>query len=162
MMSFRIGLWGTVGLLLGTIFLTDCAHDSYQERAHLIKDHTETFYTHLKANRVEAAIRENERIEAMASEMAQTVRRRATQQGTTQVQGEFALMKTANEAAAMNWLALGQYFAVKKQYARSRATYQRILDTYPNPTDRNYREQASRAMEDLNILNPPNENVTQP
>lgn len=162
MISVRIGLRGTVGLLLGTMFLTACAHDSYQERANLIKNHTEKFYTHLKANQVEAAIRENERIEAMASEMAQTVRRRAAQQGTTQVQREFALMKTANEAAAMNWLALGQYFAVKKQYARSRATYQRILDTYPNPTDQNYREQAARAMEDLNILNPPNENVTQP
>lgn len=162
MISVRIGLRGTVGLLLGTMFLTACAHDSYQERANLIKNHTERFYTHLKANRVEAAIRENERIDAMASEMAQTVRRRAAQQGTTQVQREFALMKTANEAAAMNWLALGQYFAVKKQYTQSRATYQRILDTYPNPTDQKYREQAARAMEDLNILNPPNENVTQP
>lgn len=162
MKSFRIGLWGIVGLLLGPMFFTACAHDTYQERANLIKDHAESFYTHLKANQVEAAIRENERIEAMASEMAQSVRRVAAQHGTTHVQREFALMKTANETAAMNWLALGQYFAVKKQYGQSHTTYQRILNTYTNPTDRSFREQASRAIEDLNILNPPTENVTKP
>ena len=87
--------------------LTACAHDTYQQRADVIKDHTEAFYTHLKANRVEAAIRENEQIEAMASDMGRTVRKRASLQGATPVEREFALMKTAKEAAATNWLALG-------------------------------------------------------
>jgi len=141
-------------LLLGGLWLVHCAHDTYQERADQVKQHSEAFYSHLKANRVEAAIRENEQIEAMAGRMGDTVKKRAVQQGTSSVEREFALMKTANEAAAANWLALGQYFAIKKQYPRARATYQRVVDTYTNPTDRPYREQAARALKDLDILNP--------
>lgn len=144
------------------LLLTACAHDAYQQRADLIKDHTEAFYTHLKANRVESAVRENEQIEAMASDMGRTVRKRASLQGATPVEREFALMKTAQEAAASNWLALGQYFAIKKQYAQARATYQRILNTYDHQTDRPYREQAARALEDLNILDPPSASATHP
>src|SRR5215210_7991339 len=92
-----------------------CAHDTYQQRADVVKDHVEAFYTNLKANRVEAAVHENEQIEAMADQMAETVRKRAQRQGTTQVEREFALMKTTRETAAQNWIALGQYFAIKKQ-----------------------------------------------
>ena len=148
-------LWSGVLLLISSLLLIHCAHDTYQERANLIKGHTEAFYTHLKANRVESAIRENEQIETMASEMGQTVRKRAALHGMTPVEREFALMKTANETAATNWLALGQYFAIKKQYPQARATYQRVVNTYTNPTDRTYRDQAARALQDLDILNPP-------
>ena len=154
----RFTLWAPV--LLGSFLFVHCAHDIYQERANAVKNHTEAFYTHLKANRVESAVRENEQIEAMAAEMAQTVRKRAGQQGSTGVEREFALMKTTNEAAAANWLALGQYFAIKKQYAQAKATYQRVINTYTNPTERSYREQAARALEDLNILNPPTTSST--
>ena len=149
-------------IAVSALLLSSCAHDTYQQRADLVKEHSEAFYTNLKANRVEAAIRENEQIEAMASEMGQTVKKRASQQGTTTVEREFALMKTAREAAATNWLALGQYFAIKKQYAQARATYQRVLNTYNDSTDRQYREQAALALEDLNILNPSTTSVTNP
>ena len=131
-----------------------CAHDTYQERADLIKNHSDAFYDSLKANRVESAIRNNEQIEAMANQMGDTVKKRAGQQGTTAVEQEFALMKTANEAAATNWLVLGQYFTIKRQYPQARATYRRVIDTYTNPTDRPYREQALRALKDLDMLNP--------
>ena len=144
------------------LLLAACAHDTYQQRADVIKDHTEAFYTHLKANRVESAVHENEQIEAMASDMGRSVRKRASLQGATPVEQEFALMKTAKEAAATNWLALGQYFAIKKQYPQARATYQRILNTYDQQTDRPYREQAARAIEDLNILDPPSASATHP
>ena len=107
--------WSKGLILVSGLFLVSCAHDTYQQRADLVKDHSEAFYTHLKANRVESAIRENEQIEALANEMGETVRKRASPHGTTPVEREFALMKTANEAAAANWLALGQYFAIKKQ-----------------------------------------------
>jgi hypothetical protein len=139
-----------------------CAHDTYLERADLIKNHSDAFYDSLKANRVESAIRSNEQIEAMASQMGDTVRKRAGEQGTTAVEREFALMKTANEAAAANWLALGQYFAIKRQYPQARATYRRVIDTYTNPTDRPYREQALRALKDLDMLNPPTTTTTNP
>jgi hypothetical protein len=154
--------WCSGLMLASSLFLGACAHDTYQQRADVIKDHSEAFYTHLKANRVESAIRENEQIEAMASEMGRTVRKRASLQGAASVEREFALMKTAHEAAASNWLALGQYFAIKKQYAQARGTYQRILNTYNDPTDQPYREQAARALEDLNILNPPSASATHP
>src|SRR5262245_21598877 len=148
-------LWHKIAFtLFACLGLTHCVHDTYQQRADLIKEHSEAFYSHLKANRVEAAIRENEMIEAMAGQMGDTVKKTAARQGTSSVEREFALMKTANEAAATNWLALGQYFAIKKQYPQARATYQRVVDTYTNPTDRPYREQAMRALKDLDILNP--------
>jgi hypothetical protein len=66
------------------LILASCAHDTYQARANLIKDHADAFYDNLKANRVE-----------------------------------------------------------------------RVIDTYTNPTDRPYREQALRALKDLDMLNPP-------
>ena len=154
--------YGSVVAMTAGLFLASCAHDTYKERADLVKDHAESFYSHLKANRVESAIRENEQIEAMASQMGETVKKRAAQQGTTPVEREFALMKTANEAAATNWLALGQYFAIKKQYPQARATYRRVIDTYTNPTERSYREQAQRALQDIDILNPPTAATTNP
>ena len=149
-------------MLGASLFVPACAHDTYQQRADVIKQHSEAFYTHLKANRVESAVRENEQIEAMAGEMGRTVKKRASLQGTASVEREFALMKTAHEAAASNWLALGQYFAIKKQYAQARATYQRILNTYNDSTDRAYRERAALALEDLNILDPPSASATSP
>jgi len=151
-----------IALVACGLIVASCAHDIYQERANLIKNHADAFYDNLKANRVESAVRDNEQIEAMASQMGDTVKSRASQQGTTSVEREFALMKTANEAAATNWLALGQYFAIKRQYAQARATYQRVVDSYTNPTDRPYREQALRALKDLAILNPSTSPTTNP
>jgi hypothetical protein len=139
-----------------------CAHDTYQERANQIKSHADSFYDSLKTNRVESAIRDNEQIEAMASQMGDTVRKRAGQQGTTSVEREFALMNTANEAAATNWLALAQYFTIKRQYPQARSTYRRVIDTYTNPTDKPYREQALRALRDLDMLHPPTTTSTNP
>src|SRR4026207_1513151 len=144
----QFALYRSLLLIASCLIGSACAHDTYQERANLIKNHSDAFYDSLKANRVESAIRDNEQIEAMASQMGDTVRKRAGQQGTTSVEREFALMKTANEAAATNWLVLGQYFTIKRQYPQARATYRRVIDTYTNPSDRPYREQALRALRD--------------
>lgn len=142
------------------LIASGCAHDPYQQRADAIKTHVENFYTHLKANRVDAAIHENQQIEALADQMADSVRKGARLQGTSQVEREFALMKTARETAAQNWIALGQYFAIKQQRDKARASYQRVVDTYTNPTERAYREQASRALKDLDIVSPATSSVT--
>lgn len=150
----RFTLYRSMLLVACCLIGAGCAHDTYQERADLIKNRSDAFYDSLKANRVESAIRNNEQIEAMANQMGDTVKKRASQQGTTAVEQEFALMKTANEAAATNWLVLGQYFTIKRQYPQARATYRRVIDTYTNPTDRPYREQAMRALKDLDMLNP--------
>lgn len=142
------------GLIGAAAIAAGCVHDTYEQRAAAVKDHVDAFYAHLKANRVEAAVHENEQIEVMADRMAETVRKRAQVQGTSQAEREFALMKTARETAAQNWIALGQYFAIKKQPDRARATYRRVVDTYTNPTEQIYRDQAARALKDLDILAP--------
>lgn len=139
-------------LALLVLITSSCAHDTHKQRADVIKDHVEDFYAHLKANRVGAAVHENQQIEVMADQMAETVRKRAQLQGTSQVKREFALMKTARETAAQNWIALGQYFAIKQQTDKARASYQRVVDTYTNPAERTYREQAARALKDLDIV----------
>ena len=158
----RFSAYRSLVLVACFLIVASCVHDTYQERANVIKNHADAFYDNLKANRVESAIRENEQIEVMASQMGDTVRKRASQQSTAQVEREFALMKTANEAAATNWLALGQYFTIKRQYPQARATYRRVIDTYTNPTDRPYREQALRALKDLDMINPPTATTPNP
>jgi hypothetical protein len=159
--STRPFFYRTTGAIsLFVLLLSGCAADTYQRRADVMKDHVETFYTHLKANRVAAAVHENEQIEAMADQMADTVRKQGQLQGTSQVEREFALMKTARGTAAQNWIALGQYFAIKQQPEKARASYQRVVDTYTDPTERTYREQATRALSDLEILSGPSPNST--
>lgn len=159
--SVRHFPYRAAGVILLFVFLqTSCAPDPYQRRADVMKDHVENFYTHLKANRVQAAVHENEQIEGMADQMADTVRKQGRLQGTSQVGREFALMKIARETAAQNWIALGQYFAIKQQPDRARATYQRVVDTYTNPTEQAYREQAARALKDLEIVSGPSSDST--
>lgn len=157
MMRISRSLAQTTVPSLAILFLLvfGCTHDTYQQRANIVKDHVEAFYAHLKVNRVEAAVHENEQIEAMAAIMAETVRTQAQVKGISHVQREFALMQTVNEAAVQNWLALGQYFSIKKQYPQARATYQRILDTNTKPMDPSYQDQALRALKDLDIVAPP-------
>ena len=142
----------TCVIALFLLIVSGCAQDPYERRADIIKTHVEDFYGHLKANRVGAAVHENERIEVMADHMAETVLKRGQGQGTTQVEREFALMKIARETAAQNWIALGQYFAIRQQPEKARASYQRVIDTYTDPTERVYREQAARALNDLEIV----------
>lgn len=159
--SIRHFFCRTVGVIsLCVLLLSGCAQDPYQRRADIMKDHVENFYTHLKANRVGAAVHENEQIEAMADQMADTVRKQGQSRGTSQVGREFALMQTARGTAAQNWIALGQYLAIKQQPERARATYQRVIDTYTEPTERTYREQAARALKDLEILSDPSPSST--
>jgi hypothetical protein len=141
-------------LLVAAFLLASCSHDIHEQRAGTVKDHVEAFYDHLTHDRVAAAIRENEEIEAMAGRMGDTINRRVNQPGMNQVDREYMDLRTASETAAQNWLALGQYLSIKKQYGQARATYQRVLDTYTSPTERTYRDQALRALQDLDILSP--------
>jgi len=155
------GFYHAVGALsLFVLVLSGCAQDQYQRRADVMKDHVENFYSHLKANRVGSAVHENEQIELMADQMADTVKKRGRMGGLGQVEREFALMKTARETSAQNWIALGQYFTLKQQPDRARASYQRVIDTYTNPTEHVYREQAARALKDLDIVSAPSPDPT--
>jgi hypothetical protein len=132
-----------------------CTHDPYQQRADIMKDHVESFYSNLKSDRVASAIHDNEQIEAMAGQMGQTIRTRANQPAMNQVDREGVLYKTASETAVENWLSLARYLVIKKRYDQARATYQRILDTYTGPAYRIYTEQAVAGLRDVNIVDPP-------
>lgn len=155
------GFYHAVGALsLFVLVLSGCAQDQYQRRADVMKDHVENFYSHLKANRVGSAVHENEQIELMADQMADTVKKRGRMGGLGQLEREFALMKTARETSAQNWIALGQYFTLKQQPDRARASYQRVIDTYTNPAEHVYREQAARALKDLDIVSAPSPDPT--
>lgn len=155
------GFYHSVGVMsLFVLLLSGCAQDSYQRRADVMKNHVGNFYSHLKANRVGSAVHENEQIELMADQMADRVKTRGQMGGAGQVEREFALMKTARDTAAQNWIALGQYFAIKQEPDRARAAYQRVIDTYTDPTERAYREQAVRALKDLDIVSAPSSDST--
>ena len=103
------------GLLLLTVGLTlvHCAHDIHEKRADTIKDHVEAFYDHLKHDRVAAAVRENEAIEHLSAQLGNIITQRVNQPGTNQVDREWTDLRTANETAAQNWLALGQYLSIR-------------------------------------------------
>lgn len=144
-----------LGLVSLCLLLAHCSHDIHEKRAATVKDHVEAFYDHLTHDRVAAAVRENEAIEQLSAQLREIITKRVNHPGTNQVDREWTDLRTANETAAQNWLALGQYLSIKKQYAQSRATYQRVIDTYTGATERTYREQAARAIRDLDMLNPP-------
>jgi hypothetical protein len=138
------GFYQAVGVIsVFVLLLSGCAQDQYQRRADVMKDHVENFYSHLKANRVGSAVHENEQIELMADQMADTVKKRGQMGGVGQVQREFALMKTARETSAQNWIALGQYFTLKQQPDRARASNGSLI---PIPTRPN-RPTVSRRLE---------------
>lgn len=151
----QINLFRQAGSVLLCLLLSACGHDFYKQRADMIRAHAEAFQTNLKANRIEAAIYENEEIEATASEVSRAIQKRERPLASDQVDHEWKLLKTAIDAAASNWLALGRQLTTNKQYDKARAAYQRVIDTYTGEAEQPFRERAARAKRDLDILNPP-------
>src|SRR5436309_14327319 len=103
----RLSAASTLSLLLA-LLLWGCVQDVYQQRAGTMKTHVRDFYEHLEADRVTAAVLENEQIEAMARDMEAGIRRRAHQLGTNQAERDWMQVKAANETAAKKWLALAK------------------------------------------------------
>lgn len=138
--------------ILLAFLLWGCAQDVYQQRVGAMKDHARAFYEHLGADRVNAAVLENEQIEAMARDMEAGIRRRAHQPGANQVDRDWMQVKAANETAAENWLALAKYFVLKKGYEQARGTYQRVLATYAGPAYQTYTDRAKIGLQDVDMI----------
>ena len=155
MLANQLTLFRGIIVMTTCLMLTGCGHDVYKQRAEKIQTHVGAFQTNLKANRLEAAIYENEEIEAMASQVADAIKQRTKPVASDRVDPEWKLLKTAIDAAVGNWLALGRHLAMNRQYNQARSAYQRIVDTYTGETERPYRERAARAKRDIDILNPP-------
>ena len=136
------------------VIVCGCAHDVYRERTNAIKDRVKAFYTHLEADRVQAAVHQNEQIEAIGVEMGDRIRRRVHQPGSNEVDRDAVLARTAYDAAARNWLALARYLTLKKQYDQARKAYQRVVDSYNAQPFLVYAEQAARGLKDLSMLAP--------
>ena len=147
----RLSAPSTLSLML-TLLLWGCAQDVYQQRVGTMKTHVRAFYDHLEADRVTAAVLENEQIEAMARDMEAGIRRRPHQTATNQVDRDWMQVKSANETAAENWLALAKYFVLKKQYEQARGTYQRVLATYNGATYQTYTDRARIGLQDLDMI----------
>jgi len=144
-----------ISIVICCFLFAGCAHDFYQQRADMIKARVAAFNANMKADRMEAAIRENEEIEEMASQVAESIRKRDQPLGSNRVDYELKLLKTAVEAAVKNWLALGEHLMLTKKYDQARAAYQRVIGTYTGDAERSYRERAARAKQDIDILSPP-------
>lgn len=154
----RAGMWiaRTVALASLVSMILGCAQDFQQRRAETIKTHVRAFYDDLAADRVTAAITENEQIEAVASVIGQEILQRRRQPADNQIDQDWMMLKTAKEAAAENWLALGRYLVLTRRFEEARGTYQRILSTYNEPRYHSYTEQAKTGLRDLDlILAPP-------
>ena len=132
----RLSAASTLSLLLA-LLLWGCVQDVYQQRAGTMKTYVRAFYDHLEADRVTAAVLENEQIEALARDMEAGIRRRAHQTATNQVDRDWMQVKSANETAAENWLALAKYFVLNKPVAPISGFWQPTMaqPTRPIPTE---------------------------
>ncbi len=131
---------------------TGCAKDLYQQRTVLIKDHIRNFYAYLQSDRVRSAILENERLEALASTIGAEIRQSPQSFADNQVNRDWVLLKTANQAAAENWLNLGRYLTHRKRYDEALGAYQRVLSTYRDEQYQAYREQAKAGVQDIETI----------
>ena len=136
-------------VMAGTV---SCTSTVYEQRADAMKSHTKAFYQYLEAGQVEAAVTENQRIEGVAKELEQRILSRKNQLGANQIDREWIQVIGAKEAAAENWLSLGQYLTRTKDFERAKGVYRRILATYPESTFRPYRERAQLALKDLDMI----------
>lgn len=143
-----------IGLL--ALFSAACAQDLYQQRTALMKTHIRNFYQHLQADHVMSAVVENEKLEGLASTIGAEIRQSRDPFAANRVNRDWVQLKTANQAAADNWLNLGRYFLHHKRYEEARGAYRRVLNTYHDEDYyRPYVEQAQAGLQDVEmILNP--------
>lgn len=141
-------------LLLIGVSSAGCAKDIYQQRADIIKGHTQAFYRSLEQGRVAAAVSENEQIEWLARDMEQGLVKRASSMDSNQRVREWSLIKAANQTAIDNWLNLGRYLAATKRYDQAKGTYQRVIDIYgeKGPEYRSWVDRARLAVKDVDLI----------
>ncbi len=139
------------------LLLAGCAaEDFYEKQAQVIDRHLEAFHKDLEENRLEAALLENEEIEAIAVEVAAAIKQRGRPMATNQLDQEWRLLNKATAAAMGNRLALGQHLAGKKRYEQAIIVYERLIAGYGHIG----RTCRSRAGCDLNMLNPTGREAT--
>lgn len=149
------GIQRTISFLICLPLIGCAADDFYQKRADLIRQRADAFHSNLKADRVEAAMHENQEIEAMAVDIAEAIKKRGRPTASDQLDQEWRLLNTAMEASSQNWLALGRHFTRNRQYSQAFATYQRLLASQTGEMDRPCLERTARSENMAPAYRPP-------
>lgn len=144
--------WSILLVLVVGVCVAGCAQNRYQQHADTIKNHVEKFYAHLEEDQVVAALGDNESIEALGRDLERGLLQRVGRMDTNQKAQEWSMVKTANETAAENWLALARYFVQKQDYQRARGTYQRLIETYRRAPYDSYADRAEAGLRDLDLI----------
>ena len=115
--------------------------------------HTHKFKSLLQREQVEAAMHENHAIELIGLQLKAGRLPGTDTLKAADVERQTRLLDNIREQAAMNWVALAQFFATRQQYGAARALYQRVIQSYAKGGDRLYGEYARQALADMDLLN---------
>ncbi len=144
-----------VVILAGLGLFEGCAGNRFDSHADEIKGHVEQFYLYLGSHKVNKAVTENERLEAVAQRGEERLLRKVGQLSQEERRQEWTMITTAKHAAAENWVALARYFTQREQYDQARGTYHRVIESYQDPPYETYMKQAQQGLQNLeSILQP--------
>lgn len=143
--------------LLGTamavaIAVSGCSTDIYRTQGEAVQLHAYKFQNLLQREQVGAAMHETHAIELIGLQL-----KAGRLPGTdivkeADLERQTRLLDNIREQAAMNWVALAQFFATRQQYGVARAIYQRLILSYTKGGDRLYGEYARQALADMELL----------
>lgn len=143
--------------LLGTavavaITLSGCSTDIYRSQGEAVQLHAHKFQSLLQREQVEAAMHETHAIELIGLQLKAGRLPGTDIVKATDLERQTRLLDNICEQAAMNWVALAQFFATRQQYGAARALYQRLIQSYAKGGDRLYGEYARQALADMDLL----------
>lgn len=143
--------------LLGTamgigILLSGCSTDTYRTQGEAVQLHAHKFQSLLQREQVEAAMHENHAIELIGLQLKAGRLPGTDIVKAVDLERQTRLLDNIHEQAAMNWVALAQFFATRQQYGAARALYQRVIQSYSKGGDRLYGEYARQALADMDLL----------
>jgi hypothetical protein len=143
--------------MLGTamavaIALSGCSTDIYRSQGEAVQLHAHKFQSLLQREQVEAAMHENHAIELIGLQLKAGRLPGTDIVKAVDLERQTRLLDNIREQAAMNWVALAQFFATRQQYGAARALYQRVIQSYAKGGDRLYAEYARQALADMDLL----------
>ena len=149
-MLTKCGLLGTAMAVV--IGLSGCSTDIYRSQGEAVQLHAHKFQSLLQREQVEAAIHETHAIELIGLQLKAGRLPGTDIVKAADVERQTRLLDNIREQAAMNWVALAQFFATRQQYGAARALYQRVIQSYAKGGDRLYGEYARQALADMDLL----------
>lgn len=134
------------------IALSGCSTDIYRSQGDAVQLHAHKFQNFLQRDQVEAAVHETHAIELIGLQLKAGRLPGTDIVKAADLERQTRLLDTIREQAAMNWVALAQFYATRQQYGTARALYQRVIQSYTKGGDRLYGEYARQALADMDLL----------